>query len=69
MKTLEDIKDDMSKLYDGVRDGTVELKAASEMANIAGKYLKAEQLQLAREIFSGEGNGKPLLPNLRAAKG
>lgn len=51
MKTLDDIKQDMSTLYDEVRSGTTELKTASELANIAGKHLKAEQLQLAREIF------------------
>lgn len=51
VKTLEDIQVDMSQLYDQVRDGEVELKAAGELANIAGKFLKAEQLKLAREIF------------------
>ena len=51
MKTLDDIKLDMSLLYDQVNTGDCELKTASELANIAGKYLKAEQLQLAREIF------------------
>lgn len=51
MKTLDDIKADMSTLYDEVNSGNTELKTAAELANIAGKYLKAEQLQLAREIF------------------
>lgn len=51
MKTLDDIKADMSRLYDEVNTGRTELKTAAELANIAGKYLKAEQLQLAREIF------------------
>jgi hypothetical protein len=58
MKTLDDIKQDMSALYDQVRDGTTELKTASELANIAGKYLKAEQLNLAREIFSSQQGKK-----------
>jgi len=61
MKTLDDIKQDMSALYDQVRDGTTELKTASELANIAGKYLKAEQLNLAREIFSSQ-QGKKIEP-------
>lgn len=52
MKTLTDIQQDMSALYDDVKNGSMELKAASELANIAGKYLKAEQLILAREIFT-----------------
>lgn len=56
MKTLNDIKEDMSVLYDQVKNGVVEVKIASELANIAGKYLKAEQLQLAREMFLKEHN-------------
>jgi hypothetical protein len=51
MKTLDDIKLDMSELYDSVKNGDTELKTAAELANIAGKYLKAEQLDLARQIF------------------
>lgn len=51
MKTLNDIKQDMSTLYDQLRDGEVEIKTASELANITGKFLKAEQLELAKEIF------------------
>ena len=51
MKTLSDIKQDMSDLYEQVRAVQVDLKTAGELANISGKFLKAEQLQLAREIF------------------
>ena len=51
MKNLNDIKTDMSELYEAVKNGTVDLKVASELANISGKFLKAEQLQLAREVF------------------
>lgn len=56
MKTLNNIKQDMSELYEELRSGNCELKTASELANIAGKFLKAEQLDLAREIFL---SGKP----------
>ena len=51
MKTLDDIKNDMSDLYESLKAGDVDLKVAAELANISGKYLKAEQLQLAREVF------------------
>jgi hypothetical protein len=54
MKTLDDVKLDMSTLYDEVNTGTTELKIAAELANIAGKFLKAEQLSLAREMFSSQ---------------
>lgn len=58
MKSLDDVKANMGLLYEEVRDGKTELKVASELANIAGKYLKAEQLKLAREIFV-DGKRKP----------
>ena len=51
MKELKDIKQDMSTLYDELRAGEIDLKLASELANVAGKYLKAVQLDLATEIF------------------
>lgn len=51
VKTLDDVKADMSELYEDVKGGKTELKTAAELANITGKYLKAEQLKLAREIF------------------
>ena len=52
MKSLTDIKQDMSNLYDALQAGEIDVKTASELANISGKYLKAEQLDLAREIFT-----------------
>jgi len=58
IKSLNDIKLDMSTLYNEVMDGRTELKTAAELANIAGKYLKAEQLQLAREIFLNQLGNK-----------
>lgn len=63
MKTLNDIKADMSDLYDELRAGSVELKTAAELANIAGKYLKAEQLDLAKEIFL---SGQPKVSQLNS---
>ena len=51
MKDLNNIKQDMSTLYDELRAGEIDLKLASELANVAGKYLKAVQLDLATEIF------------------
>jgi hypothetical protein len=51
MKNLQDIKRDMSELYEQLKAGQVDLKTAGELANISGKFLKAEQLELARDIF------------------
>jgi len=57
MKTIVDVKADMSTLYDELRNGIVDLKLAAELANISGKFLKAEQLILAREVFEGNKVG------------
>ncbi len=51
MKTLSDVKQDMSELYDQLKSGQVDLKTAAELANISGKFLKAEQLELATAVF------------------
>lgn len=51
MKTLEDIKQDMSDLYEDLKSGKTELKMAAELSNVAGKFLKAEAILLAREVF------------------
>lgn len=51
VKTLDHVKEDMSDLYEQLKGGYVEIKLASELANITGKFLKAEQLKLAREMF------------------
>lgn len=64
VKTLDDVKADMSELYSEVRDGTIELKVASELANITGKFLKAEQLKLAREIFTAH---QPVLKRIESS--
>ena len=56
MKTLTDIKQDMSELYEALKVGAVDIKIAGELANISGKFLKAEQLELAKEIFMSNRN-------------
>jgi len=64
-KTLDDVQADMAELYDQLRGGGIDLKTASELANIGGKLIKIEmvkhghaqldladrKLALAREIF------------------
>lgn len=45
-KTLEDLKVDLSSLYDQALAGKVDLRLTNELVNISGKYLKALQLEL-----------------------
>jgi len=63
MKSLDDIKVDMSALYESLKSGDIKREDAAELANVAGKFLKAEQLQLARQIFERE-----LLPSFGRQK-
>lgn len=51
MKTLDDVKLDMSDLYEQVKNGECDLKLAGELTNITGKFLKASQLEFAKEVF------------------
>lgn len=50
-KSLDDVKADMSELYEQVKSGACDLRLAGELANITGKYLKAVQLDLATQVF------------------
>jgi hypothetical protein len=50
-KKLETIQEKMEKLYSDLNAGNVELKVAAGLTNIVGKYLKAEQLIIAREVM------------------
>lgn len=56
MKTLNDIKQDMSDIYEAVKAGNIDLKTAAELTNIAGKFLKADALQFAREMYLERNN-------------
>lgn len=64
MKTLADVKADMSELYEQVKAGDCDLRLAGELANITGKYLKAVQLELATEVFMSNNPDRKALPNV-----
>lgn len=51
VKTLDDVKADMSELYEETKAGTVDVKLAGELSNITGKYLKAYALQIAETML------------------
>lgn len=67
-KSLEDVKADMSSLYDELLSGQVEVKLAGELANITGKYLKATQLDLAERIFQDNIQQRTASLNARKEK-
>lgn len=50
-KTLDDVQADMSEIVEQLKADEIEIKKADAIVNATGKYLKAEQLKLAREVF------------------
>jgi hypothetical protein len=52
--TLTTVKNNLADLYSAVLAGTVDIKTAGELANIAGKQIKIEQLEFAKEVFAKE---------------
>lgn len=61
MTTITDIRNDLIKVFNGLRDGTIEAKDAMEINNTAGKIISSAKVQLAHAALRGE---KPNIPFL-----
>ena len=46
MKTVNELRANLSEVFEGLRAGGIEVKAASELANIAGKMINSAKVQL-----------------------
>jgi hypothetical protein len=46
MKNVVDLREELSKVFTGLKEGTVRPKDASEMANLAGKMINSAKVQL-----------------------
>jgi hypothetical protein len=46
MKHISELSTELSALYEGLKNGTVEVKTAAEMNNTAGKIIHAQRVQL-----------------------
>lgn len=63
MTTITDIRDDLVKVFNGLRDGTVEPKQAVEVNNTAGKIISTAKVQLGYHALRGEVPNIPFLGN------
>ena len=54
MTTISDIRDDLIGVFNGLRDGTMEIKEASEINNTAGKIINTAKVQLAYFALRGD---------------
>jgi len=46
MKHISELTTELSELYEGLKNGTIEVKVAAEMNNTAGKIIHAQRVQL-----------------------
>jgi len=46
MRHISELTKELSALYDGLKNGTVDVKIAAEMNNTAGKIINTQRVQL-----------------------
>ena len=46
MKTMKELRKELASVFEGLKDGSVELKDAAEMNNTAGKIINTARTQL-----------------------
>mgnify|MGYP000719297732 CR=1 FL=1 len=46
MKHIHELTTELTALYEALKNGTIDVKAASEMNNTAGKIINAQRVQL-----------------------
>jgi len=46
MKHISELTTELSTLYEGLKNGTMDVKIATEMNNTAGKIINAQRVQL-----------------------
>ena len=65
MTTITDIRNDLIKVFNGLKDGTIDPKDAFEINNTAGKIISRAKVQLAYAALRGE---KPVIPFIDAGE-
>ena len=63
MKNISELTADLTSLYAELRNGTVDIKQATELNNTAGKIISAHKVQLAYHALRNEA---PTIPFLAA---
>lgn len=51
INNLTDVKTELSSVYERLDSGAMEIKDADSRANVLGKYIKADALEFAKEVF------------------
>lgn len=54
MKNITDLRTDLLQVYEGLRDGSIEVKTAKELSNSAGKIINSVRVELDYVGMRGE---------------
>jgi hypothetical protein len=60
---MADMRTELNRVFEGLRDGTIDYRKAVEMNNTAGKIINTFKLTIAYHALRGE---KPIMPELAA---
>lgn len=61
MTTITDIRDQLIDVFNGLREGSIEIKDAVEINNTAGKIINTAKVQIAYSALRGEAPHIPFL--------
>jgi len=54
IKTNTELRDELLKIVEGLRDGTVDIELAKQLSNAAGKVIRSAKLQLEYNLSREE---------------
>lgn len=54
MKNIKELRSELSGIFAGLKNGTLDVKVASEMNNSAGKIINTVRAELEYSALSGE---------------
>jgi len=63
MNNITELRDELCKVFDALRDGTIEVKTAAEMNNTAGKIINSVRVQLEYAEINDAKTKIPFLEN------
>jgi hypothetical protein len=68
MKSITELTVELTDLYQALKDGTIDVKFASEMNNTAGKIINVQKVQLEYAALRDETPVIPFLSGTTAPK-
>lgn len=61
MNNITELRDQLAEVFSELRNGTIEAKNVSELANLAGKMINSAKVQLEYHALKGEPPNIPFL--------